>query len=142
MKSIHTEIIIQASATKVWQKLMDFPNYPQWNPFIHIEGRAEVGQSLKNTIYLEGQKPQIFKPTVLEVQAERKFRWMGHLFFRGLFDGEHFFHLEAIDETQTRLIHGENFSGIFKGLILGMIKRQTIAGFEQMNLALKKLCES
>src|SRR3972149_2322813 len=31
---IHTEIQINAAPESVWAVLIDFPSYPQWNPFI------------------------------------------------------------------------------------------------------------
>ena len=141
MKSIRTEIIINAPIATVWNTLLDFDNYTNWNPFIHIKGEPQVGAQLENTLFLEGQKPQVFKPQVLEVETEKVFRWEGHLFVKGLFDGEHYFKLEAIDSSQTRLIHGENFKGILSGLILKMIGDATNKGFQKMNLALKYLCE-
>ena len=141
MKSIKTEIIINAPVATVWDLLMDFKNYPNWNPFIHITGKAAVGQQLENTIFLEGQKPQIFKPQVLEVKEQKILRWEGHLFIKGLFDGDHYFKLEAITPQQTCLIHGENFKGILVGMILKMIGVATKEGFNKMNHALKEQCE-
>ena len=137
---IRTEIIIDAPVSTVWDILMDFKNYPKWNPFIHIIGKAEVGQQLENTIFLEGQKPQVFKPMVLAITDQKLLRWEGHLFVKGLFDGEHYFQLEAVGQ-KTRLIHGENFKGILVGLILKMIGTATEDGFHKMNHALKEQCE-
>jgi uncharacterized membrane protein len=34
MKQLHTEIDVEAPAERVWEVLMDFASYPQWNPFI------------------------------------------------------------------------------------------------------------
>ncbi len=34
MKQLHTEIIVEAPAERVWELLTDFASYPQWNPFI------------------------------------------------------------------------------------------------------------
>lgn len=141
MKSIQTSIRISAAPSIVWKALMDFEKYPEWNPFIHISGQAQKGSRLKNTIFLEGQKPQVFKPEVLEVEQEKSFRWLGHLFIAGLFDGEHSFRLEADANGGTILHHNENFKGILSGLILKMIKTQTQEGFEKMNQALKEYCE-
>ncbi len=141
MKNIRTEIIIDAPIATVWDILMNFDSYPNWNPFIHITGNAVVGQHLENTIFLEGQKPQIFKPKVLEVQQNKLLRWEGNLLIKGLFDGMHYFQLEAINQDQTRLVHGENFKGILVGLILKMIGTATEEGFKKMNLALKEQCE-
>jgi len=141
MKSIKTEIIIDAPVANVWDLLMDFKNYPNWNPFIHITGKATVGQQLENTIFLEGQKPQVFKPQVLEVIPQKILRWEGHLFIKGLFDGEHYFKLDALNSQQTRLIHGENFKGILVGMILKMIGTATKEGLNKMNHALKEQSE-
>jgi hypothetical protein len=141
MKNIQTEIEIQASPAKVWSVLMDFDQHASWNPFIHIEGQPIVGSKLKNTMYLNGQKPQIFHPVILEITEEKIFRWEGNLLFKGLFDGEHYFKLEPASKGGTKLIHGENFRGILSGLLLRMIGDPTKASFIRMNEALKGRCE-
>ena len=141
MKKIKTEIIINASPEKVWNELLNFSAYSEWNPFILIEGEAVEGSRLKNTMTLEGQKPQVFKPQVLEVDENKAFRWEGHLLVKGLFDGEHYFLLEDIGNGTTRFIHGENFRGILSGLIMKMIGTQTEQAFVKMNKAIKARCE-
>jgi hypothetical protein len=142
MKSIRTEIVINARPERVWRVLTNFAAYPEWNPFIiRVEGAAIAGSRLRNTMQLEGQKEQIFRPKVLEVVPGKSFRWEGHLFFKGLFDGEHYFLLEALEEGATRLVHGENFRGILAGPLLRMIGKQTREGFLKMNEALKERCE-
>lgn len=141
MKNIHTAITIDAPIETVWALLMDFKNYPNWSPFIHITGKAAVGQQLVNTIFLEGQKPQVFKPKVLVVKPNKEFRWEGHLFVKGLFDGQHYFQLSKTETGQTQLVHGENFKGILSGMILKMIGQATKEGFEKMNQALKMQCK-
>jgi len=139
MKKLQTEIIIDASAAEVWEVLLAFDQYPTWNPFIKaIEGEPKVGSRLKNTMQLKEGTQQVFKPKVLKVIPEKEFRWLGSLFFKGLFDGEHFFQLEAIGSNQTKLIHGEYFSGILSGIILAKIGAATQQNFENMNLALKE----
>lgn len=141
MKSIRTEISIHAPAQIVWNILMDFDRYQTWNPFMQISGVAKQGNILKTAITLDGQKPQAFRPKILELVPEQSFRWLGHLFVKGLFDGEHFFILEPVAENETRFIHGERFSGLLSGVILNLIKEKTIAGFEKMNAALKQEAE-
>lgn len=43
-KQIHSEILIHCSPKKVWDLLIDFENYPIWNPFIRsIEGNLKLG---------------------------------------------------------------------------------------------------
>ena len=142
MKSIKTEIIINASVQDVWSIFIDFQNYPAWNPFIHISGALVEGANLENTIFLSNKKPQVFKPVVLKLEEFRELRWKGKLFVPGLFDGEHFFQFESITPQKTRMVHGEHFTGLLASVIYKMIGEETRDGFIAMNEALKKKAES
>lgn len=134
---LQTEINIEASPEKVWTVLTDFKNYPSWNPFIKsLEGNVAVGNQIQAQI-----QDMKFKPVVLQFVQNKEFRWKGKLFFQGLFDGEHYFQLNANEDGTTTLIHGELFSGILIPLFKKKLNTETRAGFETMNKALKKRCE-
>ncbi len=142
MKSIFTEITINASTEIVWKVLMDFESYPSWNPFVtRIEGDPVVEQKLSITVSPKGKKPMDFSPTVLVNEKEIEFRWVGQLLMNGIFDGEHYFQLEVIDENTTRFVHGENFSGLLARLIFGILEESTTKGFTAMNEAIKARAE-
>lgn len=142
MKSIRTQITINAPAAQVWKVLTNFSDYPNWNPFIKsISGEPAVGGSLNASIQLPGQNPMTFKPTVLKAEEGREFRWLGKTFFNGLFDGEHYFILKPINDQETEFIHGEQFTGLLAGAIFKMIGENTKKGFEAMNQALKEKAE-
>ncbi len=142
MRSIKTEITINAPKEKVWNLLMDHKNYPTWNPFVkHIEGGVQPGENLSVTVQSEGNKSMDFKPLVLTNNTAKEFRWKGKLFVNGLFDGEHYFQIEEISENQVKFIHGENFTGLLSGVLTPLILDDTKKGFEQMNEALKQLSE-
>lgn len=143
MKTIATEITINAAPEQVWEVLMNHEAYPNWNPFIlKVSGEPVVGQTISTTIQIEGRKPDNFTPTVLKNETGKEFRWLGSAFIKGLFDGEHYFKLEAISANQTKLIHGENFSGLLAGMVMKKIGDSTLKGFEAMNAALKKEVEN
>ncbi|MFT4601550.1 MAG: hypothetical protein ACI857_001731 [Arenicella sp.] len=143
MKAIETSIILKANTAKVWQELMNFDSYPEWNPFItKLSGEAIESKQIEAHIKLGSKKVQKFKPEVLTVSINKEFRWKGKLFFKGLFDGEHYFILEELEDNTCKFVHGERFSGLFSKLILSMIIDDTKAGFEKMNQALKELVES
>ena len=140
MKSIQTEIIINASTEKVWNLLTDFANYPNWNTFIiSVKGKPKKGTQLKNTMMVNGKK-NVFKPTITEVQPNQYFEWLGKLPL-GMFNGRHYFKLESISPNQTKLIHGENFSGWLRGIIMKSIGEATRNNFVKMNKELKALSE-
>lgn len=138
---IETEILINAGAETVWKVLTDFDNHPTWNPFIlSISGEKAVGKNLTVSMRPPGGKGMTFKPVILKFEPNREFRWKGKLLVKGLFDGEHFFILEPVGESQTRLVHGEIFSGILVGMVKGPLDK-TRDGFILMNNALKMECE-
>lgn len=146
MKTIETEIKIEAPASTVWKILMDFEVYPEWNPFIkEISGSPEVGQNLKTTIF-NGEKDYNFTPLVLKSNPDQELRWKGKLWMKGIFDGEHFFVLQESVNSKGEMVtlfkHGEHFSGILSGLIFKQIGDSTQQGFTKMNEALKLRSEN
>jgi len=143
MKEIHTEIEINAPAEKVWKVLTDFAAYPEWNPFVRRgEGEVRVGARLHIYIESSGGKGMSFSPTVLVANPNRELRWLGHLWVRGLFDGEHSFSIEPLSEGRVRFIQRERFGGLLLPFPSKMLDGDTRRGFEEMNRALKLRSES
>ncbi|MEM7658031.1 MAG: SRPBCC domain-containing protein [Bacteroidota bacterium] len=143
MKKLRTEILIQASTEKVWSLLTDRSAYPDWNPFIIAwTGELRVGekQQIKLLPDPEG-KPFPISPRLKVKQEGQEIAWLGHLGIPGLFDGYHYFQLERVGEGQTRLIHGEHFSGILRRIVMAIVGENTRKGFEAMNQALKEKAE-
>jgi len=141
MKNIQTEILINTDITKVWDVLMNFDNYPKWNPFIiSISGEPKLGTRLTVSIKPPGGKEMTFKPKFLNLESNREFRWKGKLGINGIFDGEHYFILESLDKDITKFIQGEKFSGLLVPLV-GKMLDKTQKGFQLMNESIKKECE-
>lgn len=143
MKSLHTEIVINAPSTIVWNVLIDFDQYSDWNPFIRkASGDVIEGNQLKVFIVPPGGKAMTFTPTVTQADTNREFRWLGRLLIPGLFDGEHIFELHTLSAHQTRLVQRENFRGILVPLLWKSLDTNTRQGFEAMNQALKVRAEA
>jgi hypothetical protein len=139
MKNIQTEILINTDITKVWDVLMNFDNYPKWNPFItSISGEPKLGSRLTVSIKPPGGKGMTFKPRVLAFEINKELRWLGHLLFTGFFDGEHKFELIDNGNGTTSFKQSEKFKGIFVGLLN---LENTQKGFEAMNEKLKEMAE-
>ena len=140
---LRTEIAIDAPPDRVWSILMDFPSYPDWNPFIRsIKGEARPRGKLKARIQPSGGRAMTFKPTVLAAEPARELRWLGHLGFPGIFDGEHHLALVSLPEGGTRFRQEERFTGILVPLLRKSLDKDTRRGFEEMNLALKARAEN
>lgn len=141
-KQLRTEIDIQATPAQVWQVLIDFGTYPQWNPFMtEATGTARPGERLTIRMQPEGGRAMTFRPTVREVISGRRLRWLGHLLVPGIFDGEHSFSLEPLLDGGTRLIQQEDFRGVLVPLLAKSLDRRTLPAFERMNRALKQRAE-
>jgi len=142
MREIRTAVDIQAPVQRVWDLLMDFERYPEWNPFItYIDGPAVKGGVLSIRVIGPNGKPTSFSPVVMDRNAPFRFAWKGRLIVPGFFDGHHIFELEAITETRTLLVHREEFNGLLIPVMWGDLNTKTRQGFEQMNAALKARAE-
>jgi len=141
MRTIHTEIGISAPATRVWDILMATAQWAEWNPFARVSGRLAVGGRLDVEISPPGKKPMKFTPTVVKLEPGRELRWLGHLGFPGIFDGEHAFRVVPENGSRCRFEQFEAFSGLLAGPILWLAGDATKRGFEAMNRALKVKAE-
>ncbi len=143
MHDISTEIEIAATPEQVWSILTDFSAYPQWNPFIRsISGVVKTGERLNIFVQPTGEKGMKFHPTILVSVPKQELRWLGHFLLPGIFDGEHYFQIEAISQDRVRFIQGEKFSGLLVGLYKSKLDGGTKSGFIAMNQALKLLAEA
>lgn len=142
--NIHIEesIQIDAGVERVWQVLSAFHLYAEWSPTLGFYQRElRVGERAQVSFKQPGMKTILMKPTILRLEACEELRWSGHFVVQGLFDGEHYFLLEALAADKTRFVQGEYFSGLLVPFLKKMINNQTLEGFKLFNAALKKRVE-
>ncbi|MFC5365741.1 SRPBCC domain-containing protein [Salinirubrum litoreum] len=142
MHEITTSIDVNAAPEVVWQVLTDFDSYDEWNPFMRIVGRANEGAHVVVELRPPNRRATTFRPELVTVAKPRELRWLGHLWMAGLFDGEHAFRIEELEDGTSRVHHSEEFAGLLAGLILRLGREDFEAGFEQMNAALKERAEA
>jgi hypothetical protein len=142
MRTIHTEIGIDTLAASVWAILVDLEAWPQWNPFARASGRLAMGERLTVEIRPPGKRPMTFRPTVVKLDPGRELRWLGHLGFPGLFDGEHGFRVATEYGSRCRFEHFETFRGLLAAPIMWTAADATRQGFEAMNKAIKARAEA
>lgn len=144
---IHTETEIAAPAETVWTVLTEFDTYPEWNGYTRIQGEAEVGARLAVAPGPEAGRMPTFRPEVLRAGsltdgAGYELAWLGHLYVRGLFDGEHSFRIEDLGDDRSRLVQSESFSGLLVGPISRLFGDDTESNFRAVNEAVKTRAES
>lgn len=146
MKTVRSDIIIDASKERVWRILTNFDAYHLWNPLIvSIEGDAMLNSRLNNKLRLGDGTNMNFKPKITAYEPLKKREWIGRLFIPGLIDGRHYFIIEELQKNKVRLINGEDFTGVLLNPLL-LLKPSVISntreGFIAMNNALKLQAES
>ena len=140
MKKIETQIQIEASLESVWGIFSDFKKYHEWNPFLtEIQGSLNEGESLKIKVALSNGKTRFADPKVEKVLYGKEACLLAKSGV--LFTGKHYFIFEAISPVETRVIHGEIFSGVLPFFLWHKIEKVFTASFEEMNKALKLRAE-
>jgi hypothetical protein len=142
-QELSTSIQISASPEEVWNQLVEFESYPEWNSFIKtINGIPEIGEKIEVTIQAPGKSPMNFTPKVLVFEKNKLFVWKGKVLIPGLFDGEHRFEIKDNGDGTTTFIQSEKFSGILIPFFKEMIHVNSKQGFENMNAELRTRVEA
>ena len=144
MAHIRTETIINTGPARVWQKLLKFEDYPVWNPLItKVKGQPFLGATL--TISLAGPLDTSFDLDVKITQADenKELHWVGSFpIMNFLMTGDHYFILEDLGNGSTKLIHGEQFSGLMAPFLASLIEGQATPLYQALCDSLKAECES
>ena len=100
-----------------------------------------MGNKITARIEPPEAKGMTFKPKILIFETNKELKWLGHLLFAGLFDGEHKFELIDNENGTTTFRQSEKFKGILVPLFKKQLDNNTKKGFEAMNKKLKELAE-
>jgi hypothetical protein len=142
MRIIRTSILIAAPPSKVWAVLIAFDEYPQWNPLnVSAKGEARAGAKVLMTfVDAGGGKGKLITQTVTvtRCEPERSLEWVGRIPL--LFTGRHHFELKREGEG-TRMLHGEDLSGLLPSIFSTPRLSRQAAAYEQMNAALASRIE-
>ena len=142
MREIRTEIEIAAPMTEVWDILMDFGAWPDWNPTVNqASGTASLGSKISITMAgPEGKNGQKYSANITTYEAPRSFRWRAVMLAGFLMTNDRSFELEPAGDG-TRLINTEHFSGLAVSLFWGKLENFVPDSLKTMNEALKAKAE-
>lgn len=141
MQQIRAEI--DASVERVWEVLVDFGAYPDWNPFMtSVSGRFEAGSCFRARLEAPGAKARTLKLRMRALDPRRELRWTGAFPYHlpGLLTGECVIALEPLPGDRVRVVHLTTFRGVLVRVVHWMYAFQP--GFELMNGALKTRAEA
>ena len=138
---VKTETTISASAARVWEVLVDFAAYKQWNPVISRVA-CQLHEGAKGKAYFTmGAAGNVPISIVIEqVKPKVELSWSGGP--RSLFHGTHYFRLRELDDGATHVAHGELFEGAAVRFTHGLMRSKVVPVYQSLTDALKRRCEA
>ena len=136
---IQTVIDIDACPADIWQVLVDFDAYPDWNPMLgKVQTHLESGAKVRMEVLREESKPLKLTANITSLKDAEEVVWYGGNAL--VISGEHYFRIEQTEKEHCRLHHGENFRGLLVPLLRPTLMKAS-ALYEAMNVALKQRVE-
>jgi hypothetical protein len=133
---------IDAPVERVWEILVDFPNYAAWNRFCPgIVCTGELGAKVVMDVRFPGQKP-IKQVEVLNVlEPPHRLAWGVVMGSRALMVANRYQTLEAIGGGRTRYTTIDYMSGLLAPLVKLLYAEKVRAGFQLAADGLKEYAE-
>jgi len=133
---------INAPAELVWQVIIDFASYPQWNEFCpSIEATLEIGSPVKMQVNLgDGLQEQVEYITCIE--APHKITWSMENKPGDPVHADRSQLVTALDDQRCRYVTYDDFSGDFAPAMVEQLGERVRDGFNLCARNLKARAES
>lgn len=133
---------IDAPIETVWQVLLDFKQYPEWNPFTYrVETDLQIGSPVDLYVRLPGRGSRLQTEYVREVSAPERLSWgmtMGADFLlRALRQQQ----LYRLSDSRCCYQSTDAFSGLLTPVVRLLFGNSIRNGFNAMAYALKQRAE-
>lgn len=142
MKEITSKIIINAPKQLVWEILLDFEKYEEWNPFTRkVDCDLIVGNEVGLHVDMNGDgKTALQKETLLWLKEGESIAWGIAANFPVKTERAQI--LTAIDENTTEYHTYDKFWGFLVPVVIFFFGKKIQKGFDGIALALKERAEA
>lgn len=133
---------IEAPIERVWDILVDFERYGDWNPFTtRVETDFGIGSPVD--LYVTLGPLKLRQPERIEaVQRPELLVWSTKIGHRILLSARREQRLEALGPARCRYVTNDAFNGFLTPLVMLFFGRLIRRGFNDMALALKARAET
>ena len=135
--ALTTSILIAAPAQRVWDVLIDFERMPEWSPMLQkIEPTPLTdGRLVKVTSRLNGEDMVVNRTLIYAEGAY--YGWSDEIELLPGIRDRHLYRVEVVDESHTRLVQSEEFSGDSERMTTEALARYVAPLYRAFNEALK-----
>ena len=143
MRQVVTQIEIEAPAATVWQILTDFASYERdgWNDYIRsVDAALVTGGRIKVATHTSERGDHDLRGAKLVSITYPELSWEVKLPLPGLIHGKHWFRVEELTATSSRLTQAEQLSGALAFMVFHLVEKSR-SGFLEFNEAIKRRAE-
>jgi len=135
MNEVEVFVEIDAPPAVVWDALLAFDTYPEWNPLTRrVEGVVVDGTAQRERDDLADSRELLDGQVLATVEPYKRLAWLDRFVLPFALDRYHEFHLQPIDDGQrTRLLQRETVRGALASLVFDETKVER--AFVAMNKA-------
>lgn len=138
LPTVRVELVIPAPRRVVWDVLVDYGRYPEWNPFtVGVTTRGRVGDSVLLDVRLAGRTLKL-RERIRVYEPLRRVGWGLNLLHGTLLDCTRVQELEDAADGTTRYVCFESFRGLCVPLFFGWTRAAMQEGFEATAHALSQ----
>lgn len=133
---------IDAPLERVWEILVDFPNYSRWNSFCPgIECSGVLGTNVVMDVRFPGQKPRKQVEVLNVLEPPHRIAWGVIMGSRAILVANRYQTLEALAPDRTRYTTIDYMSGLLGPLVKMLYAEKVRAGFQLAADGLKAYAE-
>ncbi len=133
---------VQAPPEAIWAVIADIEGWSFWNPiYPKAQGTLRIGSPLTLELALEGRKPEVIKPVILDWVPNEQIHWRLTI-MGGLVRTTRYFEIEKLSDTGCIFSNGELFDGLLGPTAVRSLQRPIRRGFAAMGEAVKARVEA
>ncbi len=140
------KIQIDAPVEWVWQVLIDFEHYGEWNPFItRIKGEAKIGSYIYLYVKLDPRVDSLrfTREMIVSLKEKQHLGYDSHFLSSSLFNAVRWQVLKSVDDGSKTIYHSsQKITGFASWPVTRTFGDKIAEGFEASSLALKARAES
>jgi hypothetical protein len=136
--TVRVELIIPAPRHAVWDVLVDFARYPEWNPFtVGVRTTGRIGDAVLLDVSMGGRRMKM-RERMRVYEPQRRVGWGLRILGGVLLDCTRVQELEDAGEGSTRYVCHESFRGLTVPLFFNRYRAPMQEGFDATAQALSR----
>ncbi len=141
MNEVEVFVKVDAPPEVVWEVLLSFDHYPEWNPLSRkVEGIEVAGTEQQSGDDPADARRFLESPMIVTVEPYRRLAWLDRFILPFALDRYHEFYLQPIDDgRRTQLLQRETVRGALSSLVFDEAKVER--AFISMNKAIAARAE-